>query len=66
MKCKKILKNNPIILWRDLLDLGIEFSLTNLRKKKSELEAKEELKESLFRQSQEHWQGLYNAFKKLK
>lgn len=65
MKDKK-LRNNPIILWKDLLDLGIMLSLANLRKKQSELEARKELKESLFRQSEEHWQGLCKVLNDLK
>ena len=63
---KNLLKNNQVILWRELLDLGIELSLANLRRKKTETEAIKELKESLFRQSEEHWQGLFKALKRLK
>lgn len=60
------MKNKEILLWRDLLDLGINTSLAFLRKKKTKKAALKELKASLFRQGQEHWQGLCEAFKKLR
>jgi hypothetical protein len=63
---KRVLKENSLVLWRELLDLGIESSLAFLRRKKTEQRALAELKKSFFRQSQEHWQGLYSALQKLK
>lgn len=63
---KKKLTKNSLLLWRDLLDLGVESSLAFLKKKKSNQEALRQLKMSLHRQSDEHWQGLYNALKRIK
>lgn len=60
------LKDNPLILWKDLLDLGIESSFIFFKKKKNEREALRQLKVSLFRQSQEHLQALYKLLKKIK
>lgn len=62
----KELQRDSLLLWKDLLDLGIESSLAFLQKKRTKQVALKELKTSLFRQSEEHWQGLYNALKKLK
>jgi hypothetical protein len=30
---RKLVQNTPFLLWRDLLDLGVNCSLANLRKK---------------------------------
>ena len=60
------LQKDSVILWRDILDLGIESSLAVLKKKNTKANALKELRNSLFRQSEEHWQGLYNALKRLK
>ena len=60
------LQKDSVTLWRDILDLGIESSLAVLKKKNTKANALKELRNSLFRQSEEHWQGLYNALKRLK
>ncbi|MCM8795518.1 MAG: hypothetical protein NC928_02360 [Candidatus Omnitrophica bacterium] len=67
MKTQKIsLKKDLAILWKDLLDLGVMLSLSRLRKKVNKELALKELNLSLCRQSEEHWQALYNSLKKLR
>lgn len=67
MRNQKIsLKENPLILWKDLLDLGVALSLARLKKRTRRKSALKELKLSLFRQSEEHWQALYHTLKKLR
>lgn len=67
MKNQRVsLEERQVILWRDLLDLGVKSSLTFLQKRSSKKIALRELRKSLLRQSEEHWQGLYDALKRLK
>jgi len=58
-------KNNFLLLWKDILDLGVSSSLAFLKKKKNKKEALKELKMSFHRESQDHWQRLCETFKKL-
>lgn len=60
------LKENSAVLWRDILDLGVESSFAFLKRTKNEKEALSELKASFLRQSEEHWQGLIRVLQKLK
>ncbi len=66
MMKKKSQKDGLIILWKNLLDLGTASSLAFLRKSKGEKGALGELRASLLRQSEEHWQGLYRTLKRLR
>ncbi len=63
---KKSQKEGFALLWKDLLDLGVASSLAFSRKSKGEKMALGELRVSLLRQSEEHWQGLYKALKRLR
>jgi len=51
-------KEKQFIAWANLVDFGVHSALI-----KSTLN---ELKKSLFRQSEDHWEGLCSAFKRLK
>lgn len=65
--CPYSFKEKLFILWANLVDLGIHTALNNLKKKtKSTKQALDELKKSLFRQSEDHWEGLCRALKRLK
>lgn len=60
-------KEKSLILWADLVDLGIYSALENVKRKtKSKQQAIQELKRSLSRQSQDHWEGFCRIFKRLK
>lgn len=66
MNKKVSTRRSPFILWKDLLDLGLPLYLARIKRHMPEKEALKELKKSFSRQSEEHWQGLCSAFKKLK
>ena len=52
--------------WANLVDLGFEFALANLKTKYGEKRALAELKESLSRRREEHYRDLIRMLKRLK
>lgn len=52
--------------WANLVDIGIEFSLANLRARYGQRRALAELNASLRRQNETHCRDLVRMFKRLK
>ena len=58
-------KNKQFLIWANLIDLGIESTLSILKKKVSSRQALRELNRVLRHRSEEHYQGLSKMLKRL-
>ncbi len=62
----KAQKDSLFLKWANLVDIGFQSALGNLKKTRSLKNSLREIKDVLLRHSEEHWKILYKTLKRMK
>lgn len=62
----KVQKDRLFLEWANLVDIGFQSTLENLKKTRSLRNSLDEIKGILLRHSEEHWKILYKTLKRMK